>query len=470
MKNLFNSIVLIVSISIFTSCVKEDYGVQIASNCVSPNLSKTKDVSDIYAVAINSVATFPAVIPNTPVYSDDDVIEAYAISSDEGGNFYQSMYFQPTNGTKGFNLSADVTNIYNKIEPGRKVFIKLKGLGFANTTGSFAAGLILGEKPTDKYTVDRIADYNFKKYIYPSCDFISEDLIVNKVASITLLKNDTYLNTLVELDNVQFSTVFANGTYDEDRTDDFDSSIDVVDGLTTPSIAVRTSKYSNFAGNKTPIGSGKIRGVLTKYNNGYQIILRTERDVKFTNPRIIAPSTPLGGTNIVFNPSMNEDFSSYAVDANSFPKYINDKTINTKIWKVGQYPSVTGNKYLTMSNFAGAGSAPSRAYFLVPVDFTAASYFKFKKQVRYNAGSALKIYYVKSENYNSAALNVFNFTDITSKFNISYPNIGESESGFNTAGVYQIPENLSGNGYFVFEYTGTSRITSTINLDDIVIQ
>jgi hypothetical protein len=36
--------------------------------------------------------------------------------------------------------------------------------------------------------------------------------------------------------------------------------------------------------------------------------------------------------------------------------------------------------------------------------------------------------------------------------------------------VYAIPNSLIGNGYFIFEYDGTTGISTTIQLDNIVVR
>ena len=462
MKNKIK-LVLITSLTIglMTSCVKEDYAAPVIADCVNPGLVKTKEVAAIYPLGINPTGT----ISNAPTYTADDIIEGYVISSDEGGNFYQSMYVQPTDGSKGFNISAEVKNIYTTMEPGRKVFLKLKGLAFANPT-SFGIGLIFGAPPTDKFAVDRIASLNVKNYLFPSCDVVSEDLIVHKNLTIAqLTTGTTYLNTLVEIDNVQFNDATAGGTYDADRTNSFDDNTVIIDGA-KKELPVRTSRYANFAGFNTPRGNGKIRGVLTKYGTGFQLVLRTERDVQMENARVLPPVNPA----LVFSGSVSEPFESYAVGDKIFPKYVNDQTTGGRNWAIKQFPTGTGNKYIEMSSFTATGSPGlvTKAYFMVPVDFTAANNFTFKKEIRYNTGVPLKVYYVQSSNYTpNGTINVNTFIDITSSFNIVYP--ATSDSVFSSAGTYAIPAGLTGTGFFVFEYSGTSTITTTIQLDDITI-
>jgi hypothetical protein len=467
MKNIVkNSCILILTLGLFSSCVNDTYDTPKLAACVDPGLVKTKEVADIYPLGINPSGN-PA---NSPTYTDDDIIEGYVISSDEGGNFYQSMYVQPIDGSKGYNLSAEMTNIYNSIPPGSKVFLKLKGLGFANPT-SFGIGLIFGAPPTDKYAVDRLGALKVKNHLIPSCDIVSEDAIVKKNLTIKqLTTGSTYLNTLVEIDNVQFNDATAGLTYDTNRTDTFDSSTYITDGTTE--LAVRTSRYANFAGFKTPTGNGKIRGVLTKYNSGFQIILRTERDVTMDKERKLSPSSPLGGTNLVFSGAFTEDFSSYAVGVNTFPKYINDQSVGKRYFSTKQFPSGTGNKYIEMSSYNGASSpgVVAKSYFMVPVDFTAANTFSFKKQARFYFGPVLKVYYVKSENFNNGFLNAALFTDITSSFTITYPAANNtSENAFTSSGAYSIPSDLTGTGFFIFEYSGGGTVTTTMQIDDITV-
>ena len=111
-----------------------------------------------------------------------------------------------------------------------------------------------------------------------------------------------------------------------------------------------------------------------------------------------------------------------------------------------------------------------KTYFFVPVDFSAANTFTFKEAMRFNAGNALKVYYVTSANYApGSVVDIKKFINITSSFNITYPALGASENTITSAGVYAIPTTLTGTGYFVFEYTGSATVTTTVQIDDIVI-
>lgn len=461
-NNILKLSILALSMGLFSSCEQEKNHYEAPSangECVNPGLAKTKEVSDIYSIAIDPVATAPSIIPNTPTYMADDIIEAYVISSDEGGNFFKSMFFQPVDGSKGFNLSVDVYNAYTqKFQPGRKVFLKLKGLAYGNPS-SFTRGLVFGAPPTDKYTVDRLASLDLKKHLIPSCDIVSEDAIV-KHLTLAQAMSDTYLNNLVEISDVQFKTDCA--TYSKQ---DFDTSLKII-STGSQTLDVRTSRFANFAGYPVPSGRGTIRGVLSKYNNGFQLILRTDRDVKLNGPRVATAAPALGGTNLQYTGTLTESFSGYPVGQSTvFPKYINAATVGTKYWDIASY---SNNSYAQTSAF---NNGCTKNYLIIPVDLTAANTFSFKTLDGYNDGVPLKVYYstdfVPANGIAQATL-----VDITSKFKIADGRPVTSSkyaAVFTPSGNYIIPESLTGNGYFVFEYDGTTGITTTMELDDILI-
>lgn len=451
------------SISLFSSCVNDTYDTPKFGDCVNPGLTKNKEVAQIYAVAINPKPDPITGIPNTPTYVADDIIEAYVISSDEGGNFYKSMYFQPTDGSKGFNLSIDEANLYTKnYQPGKKVFLKMKGLAYANPS-SFGRGLIFGAPPTEQFAVNRLATLEYPKYLIASCDVISEEAIVHKISLAQV--GDAYLNTLVEIDNVQFTGESAGETFDLVRTDDFDSSTFITENGTT-TLTIRTSRFANFANQKMSTGRGKIRGVLTRYNSTYQIILRTERDVNMPNPRV-DHHLPIGGTTIQYLPTFTENFESYSTSTTGsiFPKYINDAVKGGRYWNVASFSS---NKYIQMTAFNSGGT--NKGYLAMPIAFTPGKKFSFKTKDGFYNGDVLKVYYSK-DYVPGGDISKANLVDITSKFTIANGTETGYATNFTNSGNYIIPESLSGNGFFIFEYSteGRAQVTSTLQIDDITV-
>lgn len=398
-------------------------------------------------------------------YTEDDIIEGYVTSNDLEGNFYNSISLQtiPTDGSEpiGFSVTANFKAASQGFIPGRKAYIKLKGLYTAIVDGSLKIGaLYQGE-------IGRISENDWQEHLFPSATLLDENTFVTTVTLAEAADNDM-LNRLVELDNVEFTDSSINRTYFDVDSGGGATNHDIISVSGGTTRYFRVSSFAPFSKKQVAQGSGKIRGVMTKYGSDYQFLVRNESDIKLTNPRAVIHS-PKGGTDIQFNGTLTEPFNYALTPSDIFPKYVNDQTVGNRYWQMKQFPAVTGNKYIEMTSFGGGG-VTAKTYFFVPVDFAAANNFTFKKEIRYNAGEVLKVYYVKSSDYTAGGPFYLNtFSDITSAFTITYPAIGSSDNTFTTAGTYNIPASLTGTGFFVFEYSGTPTVTTTIQLDDITI-
>lgn len=248
-------------------CVQdEDFSVP-PLECNDPNLIQTITAEDLYK---SSNAT-------PKLYENDDVITAYVVSSDEGGNIYKNISFVDGDG-HGFNMAVDKYDTYTFYEPGRKVYINLKNLYSQIDFG----GLEIGELYNNTQ-IGRIPELLIENYIQRSCDVVDEETLVKKISLADV--SDEYLFSLIELSNVQFK--------DNEIGENFYSSSNELGGATNRYIVddkgyeliVRTSSFADFANNPLPEGSGKIRGILTRYNDDYQLFVRTAADVDMTGDR-----------------------------------------------------------------------------------------------------------------------------------------------------------------------------------------
>lgn len=445
---------IIVTAALFTTlfgCVNGDnYGTpDLSGDCT--DLAATKNVVDITATAVATA---------TP-YLTEDIIEAYVTSSDEGGNFYKSISFISLDGTVGFSMPVDNYNLYTKYEPGRKVSINMMNRYYNLQHSS----TVIGSSYNDG--VGRISGVEYQDILTRSCTKVNEDDIV-KHLTIAQAKSNQYLNALIEFDNVQFTDASNGKKY-------FDASLNNLGGATNHQITdefgnkiiVRVSEFAKFASDAVPTLNGKVRGVLTKFNNDFQFMVRTINDVKLTDDRLdIDMTPPVGGSSIVYSGTFLEDFTAYATNQTNFPAYINDASTGSRYW---QLKSFGGNKYIQMSSFGGTPEA-NRTLFIVPVDMTAANTLSFKTLSGYDNGSPLKVYYstnyVPGTNINNATL-----VNITSNFSIPNGPTSAYATAFTSSGTYAIPGSITGNGFFIFEYTGNGSggITTTMQIDDILV-
>ena len=452
MKTIKN-LILISLLAIFTGCVNSDeYNTpDLSSECVT--LTATKTVATITNAATSTATQ----------YMNDDIIEAYVTSSDEGGNFYKSISFQSVDGTKGFSMPVDTYNLFNQFEPGRLVYINMKDRYVSTSQSSTIIGSLFNGN------VGRISGVEYADVLKRGCTKVNEDDIVKKNLTVANAKNNQYLNMLIEFNNVQFTDASLGKKF-------YDPSLNNIGGATNHTITdefgqtliVRVSEFANFASNSIPNGNGRIRGVLTKFNSDFQFMIRTINDVDLPNDRLITDLyPPIVGNSIVYNSTLNEPFTSYTVNQQIFPKYVNDAAQGSRYW---QAKAFGGNSYIQMTSFGGGNTETNQSLFMVPVDMTGANTLSFKTNDGYNTGAAFKVYY--TTNYvPGTQITTATLVDITSNFTISSGNSSGYGSSFTNSGVYNIPASITGNGFFVFQYlgNGVSGPTTTMQLDDIVI-
>ena len=421
--------------------------------CACVNEKPYENVANIKTydlVANKTVAAIAASATSTPtIYTADDIIEGYVTSNDETGNFFTTICMQTlaTAGVNpvGFSISADFKSFGHGFTPGRKVYIKLKGLYIARVDGSTKIGGLFNSQ------IGRIPTADWDKFLFPSSTVIPETSLLT-VQTVATLNNDNNLNVLTEIDNVQFADGALGRTlYDVDSGGGATNHTIVGVGTASNSV-LRTSSFATLARAAVPVGRGKIRGVLTKFGSTYQFYIRNLEDLKLSNPRTYN-----------FAGTLNEGFQSFATNQRIFPNYLNFTTEGTKDWLVR-----SGN-FLEMSAFGGNVES-NKSYFLVPIDMTAANSFTFQIRINFFSNrTGLKVYrtmdYVPGMKISDATL-----FDISGSFSIP----SASTTAFASAGTYTIPTSVTGNGYFVFEYIGTSVtaqqiVTTTVAIDNIVV-
>lgn len=281
--------------------------------CNQPDFEVNKTVAIIQGTAAEIVAQYPY----------DDVIEAYVVSSDENGNFFKSISFQTlataTTPAVGFSVPVDATNVYVDYRIGNKVYVKLKN----QYTDLYYGGLRIGSLYVNAFNqggVGRLSQNDYKKVLHASCTNVKEEQLVRSIGLGEI--NESHLNTLIELSDVQFTEPAIGRHYYEEGND--------VGGATNWNLVdkngnqliFRTSSYADFSKSIVPNGSGKVRGVLTKYATDYQLIVRKETDVQM-----------LGKRNIPF---FIEDFQSVSDGTNlSLPGWGNIIEAGAIVWKGG---------------------------------------------------------------------------------------------------------------------------------------
>lgn len=448
-KNILKSVfAVLIASSLLISCVNSDTYDIPENSLVTYELTTTKTAQQIAAL---NATVVPLLI------TTDDIIEAYVTSSDEKSNFYKSISFQTLGATPlGFSVPINITSTFAEgFVPGRKVYIKLKDLYVAQVYGSMQIGGLYNG------VIGRIAENDWKNRLFVSATKLDESALVRNLSLASAI-SDANQNTLIEIDAVQFSDSSLNRTYYDIDSGGGATNHLMMSASTPTSRIIRFSNFAPFTGNNVPSGSGKIRGVLSKYNTDFQFVVRYESDIKLVASRFdVAP--PIGGTTISYPLTLNETFESFTASTAPavFPSYINDAFVGARYWSV---KSFSANKYAEMSAFGSGGA--NTTFLIMPVTLTPGYKFSFRSKDGFNNGNVLKVYY--SRNYvpggNIAAATL---VDITSSFTIASGTTSGYAANFTNSNNFIIPAGITGNGFFIFEYKGGPTPTTTIQLDDV---
>ena len=434
MKNLK----LILAASLFTtlfSCINNDNYSEpdLSGECV--DLTATKTIQDLALVATSTAQLWDS--------STDSIMEAYITSSDEGGNFYKSISMISIDGTKGFSMPIDAYNLYTKYEPGRKVYINLNGRHFANNTQT--STLEIGSLYNGTQ-VGRVSGIEYEAAVKRGCTKVSEETLVNHM-TIAQAKNNANLHKLIEFDAVQFADESLGKTYFDktlNPSPTWTATNHIIKDETGASIIVRVSEFANFSSKSIPSGNGKIRGVLTKYNNDYQFMIRTENDVNLTGARVV--------------PLFEETFANFV----AWTKF---SVTGAQVWAVDPTFGNPG-ACAKMTGFASSTNNVNEDWLISPainLSAVTSATLTFDNVCKF-AGNDIEVFI--SSNYSSGAPNTATWTPLTANLdtNVSGSYVWKASGAINISA-------LTGNSNVrvAFKYTSTSTASKTWEVDNVKV-
>jgi len=424
--------------TLLLSCANDDsYAIPKESlECTEPNLTATKTVAEVVALATGSA-------PTQFLGVNNGIIEAYVTSTDERGNFFKSISMQTlsTDGSAptGFSVSIDDTTLFGKgFTPGTKVFVVLDSLYYGRVDGSLKIGslFIASSGPS----VGRILNFDYQNRIIPSCTKVDEDLLARSLTVSEALNNNN-LNTLIDLKNVQFKDEYVGEPY-YDPLDEIGGASNrlLIDDLGNQ-IIFRTSSFANFSGNTISDKSGTVRGVLTKFGSTFQFVARSEADIMLDSPRSL--------------PLFSETFST------NFPAWAKINVLGTQVWTLDPALGNPG-ACAKMSGFAGGNVANedwliSPAINLVSITTASLSY----QTARNFSGNNLEV--LISTNYNGTG-NPSDATWTTITGTLSTGSFAWTNSGARDLSPY-----LGNTVHIAFKYTSTTSGAPTWQVDNVTI-
>ncbi|KRD63010.1 hypothetical protein ASE40_04285 [Flavobacterium sp. Root935] len=445
MKNIFLNSFFGISLFIITSCSTEVEMPKLV--CTQPDFVVNKTVEKVYELSNNTAKQ----------YLYDDIIEAYVVSSDEGGNFFKTISLQTIAAAKtpaiGFSVPIDASNTYIDYRVGNKVYVKLKNQFTDLYYGGLRIGSLYVSNAGDP-TIGRISQNDYKNVLNASCTIIDENTLVESLSVEEALK-DNKLNTLIELNNVEFTEAALGRHYFEESNNVGGSTNWNLRDKTGNQIIFRTSSYAKFADHFVPEGSGKVRGILTKFGTDYQLMVRYESDIDMNGKRNV--------------PFFAEDFQSVKNNVNFvLPGWSNIVEKATKLWKSVVY---SGNGYAEF-NTTSTTAAENIAWLVSP-KINLAGYknavFSFRSaqhDLKMDSPlNTLEIYV--STNFDGSNVTKAKWTKLEAKV----PSLATPTREFISSGGIDLSA-YSGNIHIAFKYIGSGKdktLNGAFMVDDIKI-
>ncbi len=457
----------IVSITFF-SCVEDD-DFSIPESLGTEENSGVQQIladltsGDLILEEIENVKLMYDSSEEIPFEVDTDiVIKGYVSSSDKTGNFYKEIYIQDSfeNPTTAIKVIINQTDLYNKFNKGREVYIKLNGLLIGEERVGNGVITIGGGSETDQYgtTVTSLGLNQVNARMFRSTttmDIVPLNVKFNDVSN-------SHIGMFVQFDDVEFTDNHDGDRY-FDPIEDFDTqrTMQTCSGFSYSDFVLETSSFSDFKSELLPTGNGSISGIIAKNYFGDMLLmtLNTTDDVAFSNSRCSL-------LNIEdFEEIMDEDFdTSTNYDDLDTPGWTNFAEEGSKIWRERVYSS---DGYAEFSSY-NSGDDLNIAWLVSPgIDLEAQGneFLNFKMAQHHLESDENTIEVFVSTDFNGTDVLDATWEPVS----VSLPTQANSWYAYVDSGLVNL-SSYSGTLYVAFKATGNSDdLTGGFQLDDFSI-
>ena len=242
------------------------------------NVISIADLKTQFATIINSDNGYKQI-------EKDMMIKAVVTGNDVSGNIYNLVSVQDASGA--IIIAINGSGLSGYLPVGQEILVNLKGLYIGSykklpQIGGVNTKLSDGSLGIGK--IERAVWNQHFKILNPgeadATTVVPEEFDLIKLTDAAYM--DANVCKLMTLKKVKFAS--ANGT-NVWAPDDSNTSLELIDAETGKKInknnlVVRNSGYSKFANEVVPQGVFDITGIFTRYNNTWQIVLRSTDDLK----------------------------------------------------------------------------------------------------------------------------------------------------------------------------------------------
>ena len=210
------------------------------------------------------------------------MIKGYITGNDISGNLYQQVALQDATGAILVDINGG--GLYGYLPVGQEILIDLNGLYIGGYGKQAQIGGIYTNLKTGATSVGKMDRPTWQKH-FKILDEADASNVVAEEFDLTKLGDAAYMEAnagkLMTVKKMKFTS--ANGT-NVWAPNDTNTSLDLTDATTGKKISssqlvVRTSGYARFANAILPDGVFDITGIFTRFNNVWQIVLRSTNDL-----------------------------------------------------------------------------------------------------------------------------------------------------------------------------------------------
>lgn len=284
-----------------TSCQDGDWDAPATENSIesygnkyiqATNLKTIAELKELYKNEINNNSLKEV---KTPLQ-----IKGIVTGNDEGGNIYNSLYIQDNTGA--IAISVGQGGLFGPFAVGQPVIVELQGLYVGGYGKQPQIGTTYTNPNKEGATpqVGRMSRYiwqNHYRLLLPDDELVI-GLLVTPIEvkwnfnSLDLAQDCAKLITLkgVTLAEADGKAVFAPNDGSVSLTANCANR--VISGVSN--VVLRTSTYADFANQIMPTERVDITGIATRYNDVWQLLMRTEADIVKSNTEAPPVAEPKG--------------------------------------------------------------------------------------------------------------------------------------------------------------------------------
>lgn len=242
------------------------------------NVISIADLKTQFATVINSDNGYKQI-------EKDMMIKAVVTGNDVSGNIYNQVSVQDASGA--IIIAINGSGLSGYLPVGQEILVNLKGLYIGSYKKLPQIGGVntkLSDGSLGMGKIERAVWNQHFKILNPG--EADASTVVPEEFDLTKLSDAAYMEAnvckLMTLKKVKFAS--ANGT-NVWAPDDTNTSLELIDAetgkkISSSNLVVRNSGYSKFANEVVPQGVFDITGIFTRYNNTWQIVLRSTDDLK----------------------------------------------------------------------------------------------------------------------------------------------------------------------------------------------